>query len=86
VRITHPFHPLRGQAFEFVARRVNWGEPRVWVHDAGGRLRSFPAGWTDVDAPDPFDVRAAGRCPFRAQDLAGLAVLVRRLTEHDGVK
>ncbi|MGH7860168.1 MAG: DUF5372 family protein, partial [Candidatus Binatia bacterium] len=25
VRITHPFHPLFGQAIEFVERRQNWG-------------------------------------------------------------
>ncbi|MGZ3304109.1 MAG: DUF5372 family protein, partial [Isosphaeraceae bacterium] len=24
--MTHPFHPLCGQDFEFVAYRQNWGE------------------------------------------------------------
>jgi hypothetical protein len=26
VRVTHRFHPLFGQDFEFVAHRQNWGE------------------------------------------------------------
>ena len=28
VRVTHPFHPLYGRDFEFVAHRHNWGEDR----------------------------------------------------------
>jgi hypothetical protein len=27
--VTHPFHPLCGQDFEFVTYRQNWGEDRV---------------------------------------------------------
>jgi hypothetical protein len=78
VRVTHPFHPLYGRDFEFVAHRHNWGEDRVHLHDENGELFSLPAGWTDVAAPDPFVVVAAGRCPFTAEgllaaaDLAGL--------------
>jgi hypothetical protein len=41
-----------------------------------GRLRSVPAGWTDVDPPDPFVVIAAGRSAFRAADLLALACLL----------
>ncbi|MGO9727420.1 MAG: DUF5372 family protein, partial [Streptosporangiaceae bacterium] len=26
MRVTHRFHPLFGQDFEFVAHRQNWGE------------------------------------------------------------
>jgi Family of unknown function (DUF5372) len=40
VPVTHPFHPLSGRGFEFVAYRQNWGEDRVRLHDArrhGGR-------------------------------------------------
>ena len=28
--MTHPFHPLAGRDFEFVAYRQNWGED-LWV-------------------------------------------------------
>ena len=73
--MTHPFHPLCGQDFEFVAYRQNWGEDRVHLHDADGQLVSLPAGWTDVAAPDPFVVMAAGRCPFTIDGLLALADL-----------
>ena len=78
--MTHPFHPLYGRDFEFVAHRHNWGEDRVHLHDEYGKLFSLPAGWTDVAAPDPFVVVAAGRCPFTAEGLlaaADLASLLR---------
>jgi Family of unknown function (DUF5372) len=57
--VTHPFHPLCGQDFGFVAYRQNWGEDRVHLHDENGQLFSLPAGWTDVAAADPFVVIAA---------------------------
>ena len=41
--MTHPFHPLCGQDFEFVVYRQNWGEDRVHLHDENGRLFSLPA-------------------------------------------
>ena len=41
---------------------------------------SLPAEWTDVVAPDPFIVVAAGRSPFHIVNLAGLADLVAGLT------
>jgi hypothetical protein len=77
--VTHPFHPLCGKTFEYLGRREAWGEERVYVTDADGRLRLFPATWTDAAAPDPFVVRAAGRCAFRAEDLVRLAGLVAAL-------
>ena len=78
--MTHPFHPLAGRDFEFVAYRQNWGEDRVHLHDENGRLFSLPAGWTDVAAADPFVVVAAGGgVPFRTADLLAAADLVARL-------
>ena len=74
--MTHPFHPWLGQEFVFVAVRVTWGESRVFFFDGNGVQRSLPAGWTDAAEPDPFVVVAGGRCPFRPEDLLGLAVLV----------
>ena len=75
VRVTHPFHPLFGREFEFVSRRRNWGEDRVYYHDERGELDSLPTAWTDVADVDPFVVMAAGRSPFRAADLLALADL-----------
>ena len=76
--MTHRFHPLFGRELEFVKRRRNWDADRVYVYDDGGELVSLPAEWTDVAAEDPFVVIAAGRCPFRVEDLLKLADLVDR--------
>jgi len=88
--VTHPFHPLYGREFEFVAYRQNWGEDRVHLHDENGVLFSLPAGWTDVVPLDPFVVIAAGRCPFTTDGLLALADLVGRLRAQrdstEGVK
>ena len=46
---------------------------------ADGGVRGFPAGWTDAAAADPFVAVAAGRSPFRVQDLLVLAGLLERL-------
>src|SRR5215475_11696182 len=79
VRVMHPFHPLAGRDFEFVAHRQNWGEDRVHLRDENGQLFSLPAGWTDVAAADPFVVVAAGRCPFTTEGLLAVADLTDRL-------
>ena len=79
MRITHPFHPLFGQAIDFVERRHRWSEQRVYFRDHDGHLASLPARWTSVVPEDPFLVVAAGRSRFRAADLVELAELMGRL-------
>jgi uncharacterized protein DUF5372 len=74
--VTHPFHPWAGREFVFVAARRTWGEARVFFLDEEGTQRSLPSGWTDVAAPDPFVVVAAGRCPFRVADLLAVAAVL----------
>ena len=76
--MTHPFHPLCGRDFEFVAYRQNWGEDRVHLRDENGQLFSLPAAWTDAVAADPFVVVAAGRCPFTTDGLLAVAGLIDR--------
>ena len=78
MRVTHRFHPLSGQSFEFVKRLQAWQSDLVYFLDPAGELTSVPAVWTDLVAPDPFVVVAAGRAAFRAGDLAELAELVSR--------
>jgi len=82
--VAHAFHPLAGLDFEFVERRLNWGEDRVWLRGEDQQLFSMPAGWTDVVPPDLFTVIAAGRCPFTADGLLAVADLVVRLRERPG--
>jgi hypothetical protein len=84
VRVTHPFHPLFGQELEFVKRRRNWRQDRVYVYDRGGELVSLPAEWTDVVARDAFVVVAAGRSPFHVAGLLELSELVARLSQRRG--
>jgi hypothetical protein len=79
VRVTHRFHPLYGQEFEFVVHRQNWGEDRVHLRDEHGELFSLPAGWTDAAPADPFVVIAEGRCPFTTTGLLALADLIDQL-------
>jgi hypothetical protein len=84
VRVTHPFHPLAGRAFEFVEHRQNWGEDRVYLRDEDGELFSLLAGWTDAGGVDPFTVIADGRCPFTTDCLLALADLIGRLRGQPG--
>ena len=85
--MTHPFHPLCGRDFEFVAYRQNWGEDRVHLREENGVLFSLPAGWTDAAAADPFVVIADGRCPFTTGGLLAVADLVDRFrARQDGTR
>jgi Family of unknown function (DUF5372) len=72
-----------GREFVFVALRQTWGEDRVFFLDGDGMLKSLPTGWTDAAAPDVFAAMAAGRSPFRVEDLLGLAELVERARPVD---
>ena len=80
--MTHPFHPLAGREFEFVKRRKNWRQDRVYVYDGAGKLVSLPAEWTDAVAADPFVVVSAGRSPFHVEGLLELSDLVARLSRE----
>jgi len=71
--VTHRFHPLFGQELEFVKRRRNYGDDVVYVCGLGGGLLPLPAQWTDAVPADPFVEAAAGRAPFRTEDLLELA-------------
>ncbi len=78
--MTHPFHPLSGRQFELVGYAHTWGEHRVFFAEPGSdRVRSLPAGWTDVEGPDPFLVLSAGRACFRVEDLVALTRLLEEL-------
>jgi hypothetical protein len=54
IRVTHPFHPLYGQAFDFVTHDRGWGENRVFFYNPQGKLTSIPARWTSIVLADPF--------------------------------
>ena len=77
--MTHPYHPLCGQTFEWAAQNREFGEDRVFYRDPEGRLRFLPTRWTSLAAPDPFVVTAAGRAYFRFEDLVRLADQIQEL-------
>jgi hypothetical protein len=79
VRVTHRFHPLFGRELEFVKRRRNYGDDLVYVYGLDGELLPLPAQWTDVVPADPFVEAAAGRAPFRTEDLLELAGRVAKM-------
>ncbi len=81
--MTHPFHPRAGREYGVVAVRSTWGEDRVFFLDEDGTQRSLPVAWTDAVPPDPFVVVAAGRSPFRVDDLLALAELIDGLERAD---
>jgi hypothetical protein len=64
---------LLGREFVFLAVRQTWSEDRVFVLDEDGRQCSFPV------EPDVFVSFAAGRSPFRVDDLMDLARLIEGL-------
>jgi hypothetical protein len=65
--------------FELLEYRNNWGEDRVYFHDAQGQLCSVLASCTDVGGVDPFVEISAGRSFFRYEDLVRLADLLEEL-------
>ena len=83
-RVTHPFHPLFGQEFDLLSFRRDWGEDRVSYRTELGSEASIPVSFTDLRAPDPFVVMAAGRCRFRFEDLIELTKLVEMLNGKKG--
>ncbi|MGH8143730.1 MAG: DUF5372 family protein [Steroidobacteraceae bacterium] len=74
--VTHPFHPLRGQRFDLLAVRNNWGGDRVSYAGPDGRLRTLPVEWTDVLEPDLIVAVGAGRAFFRTDQLRQLRRLI----------
>ena len=82
MRITHPFHPLSGQAFELVDRGQHWGADRVIYRASDGTLPTIAAALTDFELPDAFRRVAAGRAAFRTVDLLALWDVFRRLAKR----
>jgi Family of unknown function (DUF5372) len=80
--VTHRFHPLFGRELEFIKRRRNYGDDLVYVYGVDGELLPLPARWTDAVSADPFVEAAAGRAPFRTEDLLELADRVAQLASQ----
>jgi len=81
-KIIHPFIPQCGTEYEYIDRRLNWGQDRVVYFDKNGDSATIPTSWTDVAEPDLFNLQSAGRSNFRYQDLVELARLLKYLKKH----
>jgi hypothetical protein len=82
VRITHPFHPLRGKQFELIEHKCIYAESYLFFYDPFGRLLQIPAVWTDLLKPDAFVEAAVGRSPLHAGRLLELAELLKHLRKE----
>lgn len=78
-RITHPFHPLRGIAFECCGTFRGAGGPILLFRDGDGQLRHVPPKWTDWLPEDPALILTGRRYPALLPDLIRLAELVSTL-------
>jgi hypothetical protein len=84
--VVHPFHPLRGQTFDLLAVRNNWGGDRVSYAGPDGRLRTLAVEWTDVVEVDLVVTVGAGRALFRTDLLRELRKLVdERLQQREAL-
>jgi Family of unknown function (DUF5372) len=75
---------LRGQSFEVLAVRNNWGGDRVSYVGAEGRLRTLPIEWTDVHEGELIVTLGAGRAAFRTDLLRQLRALINEVAARNG--
>ena len=79
-RITHPFHPRRGEELERIGYRRSFGGEVVDGRDATGALVTLPLAFTDAAGEaEPFLAISAGRAFFRADDLLRLAEIMAEM-------
>jgi hypothetical protein len=78
LRVTHPFHPLRGREFDVLDERRAWGTHWFYCSEDDGRLFCLSSSWTDRAEVDPFVVVSAGRAMARVEELLRLAELFAR--------
>lgn len=77
---------MRGQTFDLLAVRNNWGEDRVAYAGPDGRLCTLPVGWTDVLEPELVVTVGAGRALFRTDRLRELRRLVEECLRQKEVR
>jgi hypothetical protein len=81
-KIIHPFIPNYENEYEFIERRLTWGEDRVAFFDKNGDAATVMTSWTDVAEPDFFNVQSAGRSNFKYSDLVELSKILKDLKKQ----
>jgi len=64
-----------------VELRQNWGDDRVYYHDAENHLRSLPTSWTSLASVDPFLNAADGRSRLHIDGVLALTRLIQALIQ-----
>jgi hypothetical protein len=82
IKITHPYHPLKGQEFEFITRKQTWGQDRIFYRNSKDEIVSVPASWTNIYQDEPFIRQAAGRAFFNFESLTELSGLLTEIKNH----
>ena len=82
VRVTHPFHPLKGRELVCVGERCNRYATRLLLRVDEGMVSSVPKQWTDLVVPDPEIVLGGERALFCVADLIELERLLTRLANR----
>lgn len=78
-KIIHPFIPQYKNEYEFIDRRLSWGEDRVVYFDENSHAATVFTSWTNVIEPDTFVMQSAGRCNFKYSDLVELSKILQYL-------
>jgi len=78
-RITHPFHPFRGQPFLILkTRRVSGGDALILRGSIAGTF-GVPLAWTDRASPSPQAGLPKVACPLDGHGLLQLVNLIDQL-------
>ncbi len=84
IRVTHPYHPLFNQEFQFIGYRKSWGTQYVDYCDVETATAAFiPRAWTSLAEFDLFVSTSNGRSKFRFDDLLRLCDLVSDLSVNN---
>jgi len=78
-KISHPFHPQRGQRFAILKTRRVSGVDTLVLRSEGQGPNSVPREWTDQAEPSPYAGLAASELVFDFTRLLDLAELLGAL-------
>ncbi len=79
MKITHPFHPLKNQEFEFINIKQTWGQDRIFFRDSEGKIVSTSTTWTDYYEESPFVKQAQGRAILDFENMKELSHMLKDL-------
>ncbi len=82
MKVTHPFHPLFEQEFEFIEVNTAWGEKRVSYLSEEGEIKTMPLSWTSLNEIDPFITASEERAILHFDEIRSLIELLKGLEKE----